>query len=40
MKEAGGNDRIEKAIHYQDIHLFVVTIGIDASSGLDECASK
>ena len=39
MKESGGNDPIEKAILYQGIHLFVATIGINASSGLEKCAS-
>ena len=40
VKEAGGNDPIEKAILYQYIHLFVASIGINTSPGLDKCASK
>ena len=40
MKEAGGVDPIEKAIVHQDIYLFVATIGINTSSGLDKCAGK
>jgi hypothetical protein len=40
MKEAGGIDPIEKAIRYQDIHLFATTIGINTSSSLDKCAGK
>ena len=40
MKEAGGNDAIEKAILHQYIHLFVASIGINTSPGFDKCAGK
>ena len=40
MKDAGGNDPIEKVIPYQYIHLSVASIGINTRPGLDKCASK